>query len=111
MPRSRRTAWLRDELILALDLFERDGASPPRASIRELSETLRAIPIEPELATDPSFRSEAAVTRKIGNFQALATDGRAGLAHGGRILEPQVWAEFSGSPGRLKEAADAIRAN
>jgi 5-methylcytosine-specific restriction enzyme A len=111
MPRSRRRAWLRDELILALDLFQREGPNPPRTSIQALSATLRSIPVEPWLASDPAFRSEASATRKIGNFQALATGGQAGLTHGGRILEPQVWESFHGDPARLQQAAEAIRAN
>src|ERR1019366_2558371 len=53
--RSRKSAWLRDELILALDLYRREGRNPSGTAVREISESLRMIPIERDLAEGASF--------------------------------------------------------
>jgi 5-methylcytosine-specific restriction protein A len=105
--KSRAVEWLRDERILALDLYVREGASPPRASTQKLSELLRAIPIEQELAASPSFRSRAAVRRKLGNFKALDPDASGGLEHASRE-DARVWKEFATDPARLRQVAAAI---
>jgi 5-methylcytosine-specific restriction protein A len=109
-PRSRANAWLRDELILALDLYMRDGAGAPLASREELSATLRAFPIEAHLASNPTFRSLASVSTKLANFLAIDPSSAGGLTHGG-AGDAQVWAEFSDDPDRLHQTAEAIRAN
>ena len=109
--RSRKSAWLRDELVLALDLyFQNDRRmSPGIAKLRELSETLRAIPIEVELAADPSFRSTSSIARKLGNFGAIdPMNAAGGLPHSG-AGDQEVWDEFSDDPARLHAAAAGIR--
>lgn len=111
MARSRTQAWLRDELILALDLYMREGRNPPRASLERLSGVLRAIPIEPELAENGNFRNPSAVGLKIYNFVALdpSTDN-VGMTRGGQG-DARVWDTFSGDPTRLRLTAAAIEAN
>jgi len=109
MPRSRRRVWLRDELILAFDLYVRQGVSAQRESIEELSAVLREFPIESELASNPAFRSRASVRRKLANFLALETGGAAGLSHGGGG-DRDVWNTFATDRPRLSAAAEAIRA-
>ena len=102
---------MRDELILALDLYVNEGRNPRRESIRRMSELLRAIPIEPELTANTAFRNESAVQLKLYNFVALDPDAEtAGMARGGR-RDAQVWDEFARDRGRLSAAAAAIRAN
>jgi 5-methylcytosine-specific restriction protein A len=108
--RSRRLAWLRDELILALDLYMSEGHTAPRASRQALSDLLRAFPVEPELAIDPQFRSLASVNRKLANFLALDPNGDGGLERGGAGTR-DVWGEFANDPQRVHRTADAIRAN
>lgn len=110
MARSRKTAWLKDELILCLDLYRREGYSASSQSMLELSQTLRSIPIEEELAVDPSFRSQAAVGRKLSNFAALDPAVSPGLPNGG-AGDKVVWEEFSASPELLRETAGNIRSN
>lgn len=107
---SRRRAWLRDELILALDLYMREGPNVPVQQVRELSDVLRAFPIEPELASDPRFRSPNSVGQKLGNFRTLDPNVPGGLDHGG-AGDAEVWEEFYPDPGHLSAAAAAIRAN
>jgi 5-methylcytosine-specific restriction enzyme A len=109
--RSRSQAWLRDELILALDLYVRESGNPPRSAVAELSETLRAMPIEPELAEDPMFRNANGVQLKIYNFAAIDPDNEmGGMSHGGRG-DQEVWNEFASDPDHLHQVASAIRDN
>ncbi len=108
---SRRSAWLRDELILALDLYRRTGRNPDLTDLRELSDVLRAIPIEQELAENPKFRNPRAVALKLANFVAIDPDATtAGMARGGRG-DRDAFSEFWTDPARLAVTAAAIRAN
>src|SRR5438067_1116070 len=108
-PRSRKVAWLRDELILALDLYVREGPAPPVATRQAVSDLLRAIPIEPELTADPTFRSRQSVEYKLYNFVAVdPSKTTAGFSHGGQG-DVAVWDEFADDPARLSAAAAAIR--
>jgi 5-methylcytosine-specific restriction protein A len=108
---SRAQAWLRDELILALDLYLREGPNPGAGSAAELSGTLRSIPIEEELTESPRFRSPQSITYKLQNFVAIDPDrATTGFSHGGRE-DQNVWDEFAADPARLHEVALAIRAN
>src|SRR3954454_15475619 len=108
---SRRRAWMQDELILALYLYLREGPNPTSTSTADLSETLRAFPVEPELAADPRFRNPKAVSLKVSNFAAIdPSSTTGGMSHGGRG-DRDVWTKFKDSPHRLREAAEAIRAN
>jgi 5-methylcytosine-specific restriction protein A len=107
----RRQAWMRDELILALDLYFTDGGHYYSASMNELSQVLRAIPVEPENASDPGFRGEKSVMAKLGNFAALDPDSpKPGRPNVGQ-LDHEVWEEFSPDRGHLHEVASAIGAN
>jgi 5-methylcytosine-specific restriction protein A len=108
--RRRNPPWERDELILALDLYVRDGLvddTDPR--VVELSELLNRLPLHP-LHPDPDrFRNPNAVHLKLANFAALdpAYPG-TGMQHGGQ-RDRQVWDEFSDDRDRLRALADAIR--
>jgi hypothetical protein len=109
--RSRKQAWLRDELVLALDLYMRAGAQAGIAEQQEISDILRAIPIEQHLATDPTFKSRQAVAYKLHNFVHLDPSLPAeGFPHGG-AGDRSVWDEFADDPARLSATAAAIRAN
>ena len=62
---------------------------------------LRSIPIEPELADDPTFRNPNGVQLKIYNFAAIDPDGEiGGMSHGGRG-DQLVFDEFGSDPERL----------
>jgi 5-methylcytosine-specific restriction protein A len=111
MARSRKDSWLRDELILALNLYRHAGQKPSLSELDELSEVLRSMPIEPELASDPSFRGRDSVYLKLANFTSLdPTAGRKGMTRGG-AGDRRVWEEFSDNPPRLERVAAAIRAH
>src|SRR4051794_7722128 len=111
MARSRSQAWLRDELILALDLYLQSGVNASPEERQAPSDTLRAIPIERELANQPSFRSRASVSYKLGNFDAInpATQA-AGFDHSGS-QDAEVFDEFAHDPAMVADMAAAIRAN
>jgi 5-methylcytosine-specific restriction protein A len=112
MPKSRKDAWLRDEVILALDLYRREGRNPSDADLEEVSQQLRAIPIEENWADEnPKFRNPTGVYLKVANFVALdPTTGTKGMTRGSK-LDAEVFADFWERPDRLEQAADAIRAN
>lgn len=102
---------MRDELILALDLYVREGPNPGIDAATELSETLRAIPVEPHLAAEPSFRSPQSVKYKLQNFVAVDPGmPTAGFSHGGQG-DALVWSEFADDPAHLHQVAQAIRVN
>jgi len=108
---SRAQAWLRDELVLALDLYMREGPNPGAGPAAELSGVLRSIPIEEELTESPRFRSPQSVTYKLQNFVAIDPDrATTGFSHSGRG-DQDAWDEFAAEPARLHEVALAIRAN
>ncbi len=111
MARSRRDAWLCDELILALNLYTHAGQKPSLAELDELSEVLRSMPIEPELASDPSFRGRDSVYLKLANFTSLdPVAGRKGMTRGG-AGDRRVWEEYAHDPLRLERASAAILAH
>lgn len=94
--------------MLALDLYFREGANAPRSSTDALSQILRAFPIEAELAANPSFRSEASVRQKLGNFTWIDPSATGGL-HNASIMDVRVWDEFHNDRDRLALLAERIR--
>ena len=111
MARSRKDAWLRDEIILALDLYRREGRNPSADAVAELSQQLRSIPIERKLAEDPQFRNPSGVRLKVANLVALdPTTGTKGMTRGSK-LDAAVFDAFWPAPDLLASTAAAIRAN
>jgi 5-methylcytosine-specific restriction protein A len=107
----RKTAWMRDEVIVALDLYLREGKNPHMALCAEVSSVLRSIPIEAENRSDPKFRSPKSVATKMQNFVSLDPKvARAGYSNVGQ-MDRDVWEEFADDPIRLRAVAEAIRAN
>jgi 5-methylcytosine-specific restriction enzyme A len=111
----RNPAWLRDELILALDFYlQYAGNPPPKGSpeIEELSETLNRLGRDLGIATPDRFRNVNGVYMKLMNFRRLdpsfTESGKTGLTHGGRE-EDAVWNEFASDPQRCHAVAEVIR--
>ena len=107
---SRNPAWVRDELILALDVYLSHRPQwPAAAEVRALSAVLKALPIHPQRAKWPTFRNANGVNMKLANFAAIDPDHSAeGLRRGGR-LEQLVWDEYAHRPAELRATAEAIR--
>ena len=104
--------WMRDELILALELYVRHGrrqldATHPDVSV--LSRLLKQLPLHASALRGPNFRNPNGVAMKLGNFTAVdpAYDG-AGLIRGGR-LDREVFEEFAHDSYRLYAVAELIR--
>jgi len=107
--------WIRDELILALDLYLLHRSSPPgKASpeILQLSALLIRLGEILDAQRSSTYRNPNGVYMKIMNFrrvdpQYIAT-GKVGLGRGSK-QEEVVWNEFAADPVRLREVAAAIR--
>jgi 5-methylcytosine-specific restriction enzyme A len=111
MTATRNPVWLRDELILALDLYFREPTargSKTHPEVIKLSQTLNQLPIHSGNGHSTSFRNPNGVGMKLANF--LQYDPRyagKGLERGSKT-EKQVWDEFSSDQKRLRQVAQAI---
>ena len=86
-PSSRNPYWLRDELILALELYLRNPQSPPGKNSKEvveLSATLHLLGQRLGRATEGKYRNENGVYMKMMNFRrfdpSAVAEGRVGLS-------------------------------
>jgi len=84
---SRNPHWLRDELILALELYLRNPQSPPGKTSKEvieLSATLHLLGQRLGRATEGKYRNENGVYMKMMNFRrfdpSAVAEGRVGLS-------------------------------
>ena len=110
---ARNPPWVKDELILALDLYFRIGPgklSKGSPDVLALSKTLNEHPLETERPDAPRFRNPNGVYMKLCNFLRFDPDYQgAGLTHGGK-QEEAIWEEFVGDRNRLHQLAEGIRA-
>ena len=113
--RRRNPTWIRDELILALDLYLRHAGNPPSkgsAEIDELSETLNRLGRYFGIATEDRFRNVNGVYMKLMNFRRFdplfTQAGKRGLSRGGQS-EEEVWNTFASDPERCHAVAQTIR--
>jgi 5-methylcytosine-specific restriction enzyme A len=104
---SRKHSWTRDEVVLALELYLREGVVG-LGSCRSLSEELRSLPVEQHLAVDPSFRNTQSVRSKLYNLQWLDTDGVRGRPNAG-AQTVATWEYFGGDALRVETEAREIR--
>jgi predicted HNH restriction endonuclease len=109
----RNPPWSRDELILALDLYMTNPASPPSqgsAEVTELGAALSRMARLLGVSTAGTFRNANSVYMKMMNFRRLdpAFTG-TGLTRGNKD-EAVIWEEFSGDRRHLAAVAAAIRA-
>lgn len=114
-PSRRNSTWLRDELILALDLYLRYRAFPlakESAEVKELSDFLNKMGRALGAANAETFRNANGVYMKLMNFRRFdpnyTNDGKVGLVRGNKD-EEIVWLEFSSNLARLQSVAAAIR--
>lgn len=108
----RNPARIRDELILALDVYfqtdiHRTSASSP--VIIQLGALLNELPFHPLPFRNRKFRNPEGVHMKLRNFARFDPGYRGkGLGRGGR-LEQVIWDEFSSDVTRLRRTAQAIK--
>jgi 5-methylcytosine-specific restriction enzyme A len=107
----RNPTWAYDELIVALDLYLRDGLlDDTDARVIELSEVLNALPIHTVRPDEERFRNPNGVAMKLGNFASHDPDyPGTGLDAGGR-RDRQVWDRYADDPDTLARLAASIRA-
>jgi 5-methylcytosine-specific restriction protein A len=109
---SRNPPWMRDELILALDLYFQVNplhSSESHPEIEALSRLLNALPLHAERPDEVVFRNPNGVYMKLCNYLRLdPTYHGRGLSRGGK-QEEEIWKEFAGDRHRLHEIANAIR--
>lgn len=110
MSPARNPDWADDELILALDLYLRNGLLDDRdPRVVELSELLNSLPIHTTRPDVDRFRNPNGVALKLANFSALDPDYPGmGMRRGGRH-DQQVWDRFSTHRDELSRLASAIR--
>lgn len=111
----RNEDWMRDELILALDLYIRHRNPPPAKEapeILELSALLVKLGEILDARRTDTYRNPNGVYMKIMNFRRMdpqyTASGKVGLGRGNK-LEAVVWDEFARDQKRLAEIAAAIR--
>jgi 5-methylcytosine-specific restriction enzyme A len=105
--------WTREELILALDLYQdHPSADQQHPKVLELSRLLNRIWGATQIRGADTLRNPNGVSMKLANFQrldpAFTKRGRVGLTRGGS-LERQIWDEFANEPKRLRTVAGAIK--
>jgi 5-methylcytosine-specific restriction protein A len=119
LPR-RNPTWVRDELILALDMYLRCAGNPPRKGspeIDELSETLNRLGRYLGIATEDRFRNVNGVYMKLMNFRrfdpVFTQAGKRGLSRGeagGAFVRFDQASAVSPGPGSLLQFwGDAIK--
>jgi 5-methylcytosine-specific restriction protein A len=102
-------SWTRDEVILALELYQNCNGQIPGPTddrVRKLSVELRSFPHHAQAARQPSFRNPDGVAFKLQNLRAV--DSGAGLKNTSRI-DREVWSEFGLNPQLTTELANVIR--
>ncbi|MEO2108176.1 MAG: hypothetical protein ABGZ36_21370, partial [Actinomycetota bacterium] len=119
--------WVRDEVILALDLFVEAGSlgggSIPGVTddrVIALSQLLKELPIHPQSERDAKFRNTNSVSTKLGNLRAAERTVRLALGDStaealqvgmdrGATVDREVFAEFLDRWEDLAKEASAIR--
>jgi 5-methylcytosine-specific restriction enzyme A len=106
----RNPTWIRDELILALDLYLRLGqVGPEHPEVVALSGYLRSLPLAAAAGSPATYRNPDGVAMKLGNYAALDPNyPGVGLERGGRG-DRDVWDAFAHDPAHLAAVAAAIR--
>lgn len=106
--------WVRDEIILAMDLYlQRRDRLPGKGSPEVAALSALLIRLHSVLGTKgkPTLRNTNGVYMKLMNFRRLdptvTGSGRTGLT-GGSDLEVEIWQEFSSDLPRLHRVAEAI---
>lgn len=107
---ARNPAWAYEELVLALDLYVREGLLDDRdPRVVELSELLARLPLHTNRPGLGRFRNPNGVALKLANFAALDPDYHGvGMTRGGR-LDAGVWDRFRDRTKELRRLAAEIK--
>lgn len=109
---ARPSAWTRDEVILALDLYFSSGRKvldTYRPETVELAAVLNRIHADDGQGPCLPRRTAGSVKAKLANLRALDPSTQStGWGNGSRI-DLEVWTEFANRPEALRQAASMIR--
>ncbi len=109
----RNPDWVRDEIILAMDLYVRAGRKqlpPGHAEVVRLSQLLNGLPVHPASSRDENFRNPNGISMILGNFLGIdPLHDQPGLSRNNQ-LQASVWQEFIDNPSLLHRTAEAIQA-
>lgn len=108
----RNPDWVREEVILALDVYFRIDvvrSSPTTPEIVELSELLNRLPFHQGKVANSSFRNPAGVHMILCNFLALDPNYPGSGLNRGSKLQKEVWSDFCENVSALSSAAHGIR--
>lgn len=98
--------WIRDEVILALDVYLEDkstASNKHHPKVQELSSFLNSLAIFPSTVKDSKFRNPNGVSMKLSFFRQLDPEFKnKGLQSSGGKLEEDVWKDFAGDWDRLR---------
>jgi 5-methylcytosine-specific restriction enzyme A len=96
----RNPDWIRDEVILALDLYIRANRQQLPAAHPEvirLSELLNRLPIHPHAMRDETFRNPNGISMILGNFLGVDPDHQTPGLSRNNCLHEEVWRDFAGT--------------
>ncbi len=109
----RNPDWVRDEIILAMDLYVRAGRKqlpPGHEEVVRLSQLLNRLLIHPMSLRDENFRNPNGISMILGNFLGVdPLHDQPGLSRNNQLQE-SVWKEFVENPSLLRLTAEAIQA-
>lgn len=104
----RNPTWVRDEVILAMDLYLRTGRkqlSKGHPDVICLSQLLNALPLHHADQREESFRNPTGIEMILGNFLGIDPDQpQVGLGRNNH-LQREVWDDFVDRLPALAEAA------
>lgn len=107
----RNPDWVRDEIILAMDLYlraERKQLPAHHADVIRLSQLLNALPIHAQHVRNDDFRNPNGISMILGNFLGIdPMHAQPGLSRNNHLQE-QVWQDFVDRSESLRHAALAI---
>lgn len=110
----KNPTWVKDELILAIDLYfrlETRDLNKSHPEIVALSELLNDLRVHPQDQKNRKFRNPTGVHMKLRNFIRFDKErAERGLQRGGK-MEEEVWDEFSADRRKLRATAQAIKEN
>ncbi len=108
----RNPDWVRDEIILAMDLYFRAGRKQlpnDHEDVLHLSRILNDLPIHPRIARDENFRNPNGISMILGNFLGVdPLHEKPGLSRNNH-LQAVVWRDFADAPETLRNVAVAIQ--
>jgi 5-methylcytosine-specific restriction protein A len=107
----RNPNWVRDEVILAMDLYfraDRKQLPATHAEVLLLSDILNRLPVHDSASRAATFRNPNGISMILGNFLGIdPAHDTPGLSRNNRLQE-KVWFDFAGDPDTLRQTAAAI---